>query len=134
MGRSEDHDGALDCFVRATCLQPDVFSTWYQKAVALTALGRYKEAIKSYKSARKLNPEDASTEYNLGLLLFQLKRYKEARPRLRMARKLGHASAEYALQDLEAASHLHEILRVELDASVVASAAEGRRGGISPQD
>jgi len=101
LGKSADHEAALNCFIRAIEIQPDFFSAWYQRAVALSAIGCYEEAVTSYKQASTLNPEDSSTVFNLGLILVHLNRIDEAVRHLLTAQKLGHSRAKYILQDLD---------------------------------
>ncbi|MBZ8179343.1 tetratricopeptide repeat protein [Oscillatoria salina] len=56
--------------------------TWYNRAVILSSLGRFNEAVESYHQVIKINPDRADlmsrTWYNNGIMFMQLGRYQEA--------------------------------------------------------
>ena len=65
----------------------------------LTQVGRFDEALASYRSSLEVNPDSLITLYNLGLLEFELGHRRAAGRRFRRALKLddGFARAHYGL-------------------------------------
>lgn len=51
---------------------------WYKKGVELYKLGKYNDAIESYKKALKINPRNEKTWNNIGSTFFKLKLYPDA--------------------------------------------------------
>ncbi len=51
---------------------------WYKKGVELNKLGKYNDAIESYKKAIKINPRNEKTWNNIGSVFFKLKMYPDA--------------------------------------------------------
>jgi tetratricopeptide (TPR) repeat protein len=83
----EHYAAAVDGFRRALALDPGYAKAHDNLGLALDALGRYDEAIKSYSEALRLNRARAARSpwpaLNLGLLLTRLDRLDEAEPLLR---------------------------------------------------
>jgi len=67
---------------------PEDYWCWYQRAEALRRLGRYSEAIISYKNALMSKPEDDFTLYNLACCYAQLGEVNLAMSHLERAAKL----------------------------------------------
>ncbi|MDF2455206.1 MAG: hypothetical protein K0R51_1199 [Cytophagaceae bacterium] len=101
-GYAQEHKKALECFTKLTIKCPDIAVTWYQKACALTALKRHKEAVIALKQAYKLDPNDPSTAFNLGVELINAEAdIKEALDYLERADYLGHRRAYSILSDIK---------------------------------
>ncbi len=62
----------------ATALRPKYAEAWYNRGVALGALGRYAEAVASYDCVIAINPDDADAWYSRGHALRCLGRQEEA--------------------------------------------------------
>ena len=83
----EHYAAAVDGFRRALALDPEYLKAHDNMGLALDALGRYDEAIKSYEEALRLNRARGAHSpwpaLNLGLLLTRLDRLAEAEPLFR---------------------------------------------------
>ena len=83
----EHYTAAVDGFRRALALDPEYLKAHDNMGLALDALGRYDEAIKSYEEALRLNRARGAHSpwpaLNLGLLLTRLDRLAEAEPLFR---------------------------------------------------
>jgi tetratricopeptide (TPR) repeat protein len=83
----EHYAAAVEGFRRALALDPGYLKAHDNLGLALDALGRYDEAVKSYEEALRLNRARASRSpwpaLNLGLLLTRLGRLEEAEPLFR---------------------------------------------------
>ncbi len=62
----------------ATTLRPEYAEAWYNRGVALGALGRYAEAVASYDRVIAIDPGDADAWYSRGQALRCLGRQEEA--------------------------------------------------------
>jgi Flp pilus assembly protein TadD len=62
----------------ATTLRPEYAEAWYNRGVALGALGRYAEAVASYDRVIAINPGDAEAWYSRGHALRCLGRQEDA--------------------------------------------------------
>jgi Flp pilus assembly protein TadD len=63
---------ALNAYNKAVELKPDLAAAWRDRGAALSALGRYDEAVSSLEKALQLQPND---EYAVNLYMkAQLKR------------------------------------------------------------
>lgn len=72
------HEKALDCFKRATKLDPRFAAAHNNLGGTLVELGRPEKAIASFKSALRLNPSYAQAHQNMGVALRMLRRHSEA--------------------------------------------------------
>jgi Flp pilus assembly protein TadD len=107
----------LEAFTRATTLDPNNAGAWTNRANALRALGRSREAAEGYGTARRLAPRDPSPANGLGVLALEAgdldravalftealaldPRYHEARMNLAVAEvRRGHPAAARAALD-----------------------------------
>lgn len=64
----EDYRKALECFDRAIGIRSN-YRVYYNKGTALVKLGRYDDAIVSYRKALAANPHDLETRINLASAL-----------------------------------------------------------------
>jgi tetratricopeptide (TPR) repeat protein len=78
LSQIEQPQRGLNLLEQAVTIQPDNFITRGMRGTALSALGRYEEAIASYDKALELKPDDDATWYNRGNALSALGRYEEA--------------------------------------------------------
>ena len=78
---SGDCRKALECFDRAIGIRPN-YRFYYNKGVALGNLGRYYDAIVSYREALAANPHDLETRTNLASAISDSGRPEEAIPHL----------------------------------------------------
>lgn len=102
LGYAQQPDKALICFTRITELHPEDSTGWYQKAVALSALGRNRDAVIELRNAYRIDPKDPSICYNLGIELFKTNADKEEVLRyLREAYRLNHRKAYGAILEIE---------------------------------
>ena len=62
LGFSGKHEEARRIYESLCERFPEDADSWYQRAVALTSLDRFREAIDCYRRALALNPVDASGE------------------------------------------------------------------------
>ena len=62
----------------ATALRPEYAEAWYNRGVALGALGRYAEAVVSFDRVIAIDPGDAEAWYSRGQALRCLGRQEEA--------------------------------------------------------
>lgn len=72
------HAEALALFERATQLNPNSFTAWFNVGFSLDALGRYEQANAAYDRAISLNRNDAAAWNNKGKALYSLRRGSEA--------------------------------------------------------
>jgi tetratricopeptide (TPR) repeat protein len=83
----EHYAAAVEGFHRALALDPGYVKAYDNLGLALDALGRYDEAIKSYEEALRINRARGAHSpwpaLNLGLLLTRLGRLEEAEPLFR---------------------------------------------------
>lgn len=100
-GLSGEHQKSLQIYESLCQRRPNVSFNWYQQAVALAALGRFRDAVGSYQRALDLDPTDASTNFNLGCVLAHLGELDEARRHLRAAARVGHPKAAGVIAELE---------------------------------
>jgi len=75
----------------------DSAEAWYDKGVALVALGRSEEALSCSDRALEINPDLAEVWYNKSAALHHLRRYPEARQCFEKAAQLGDQDASRAL-------------------------------------
>ncbi|MBC7768635.1 MAG: tetratricopeptide repeat protein [Phycisphaerales bacterium] len=73
-----EHEKALNCFKRATKLDPQFAAAHNNLGGALVELGRPEKAIASFKSALQLNASYAQAHQNMGVALRMLRRHSEA--------------------------------------------------------
>ena len=59
----------LQCYYKATTLQPNDSLLWYNKGVVLTDLERFDDAIINYEKAISIQPDYADAWYNKAELL-----------------------------------------------------------------
>jgi len=71
-------DEAIQCYDKATQLEPNNAGYWDNKGWALYNLKRYDEALQCYDKAIELEPNNAVYWDNKGVALYDLKRYNEA--------------------------------------------------------
>jgi Flp pilus assembly protein TadD len=90
---------ALDCFKKATHLNPQYTKAWSNLGVCYGKLGRYQEAIDACKRAIKINPDDAAAHNNLGAMYGNLGRSQEAAEAFKQAIRIkpDDADAHYNL-------------------------------------
>jgi tetratricopeptide (TPR) repeat protein len=94
---------AVDGFQHVLALDPAYVKAYDNLGLALEALDRYDEAIKSYQEALRLDRERPARSpwpaMNLGILLTRLDRFDEAEPLLRESVRVDarFASARYQL-------------------------------------
>jgi len=71
----------------------------FQTGVAYYELGRYSEAVESFKQAIRINPDYAEAHYNLGVAYYKLGRYSEAVEAYKQAIRINpdYAEAHYNL-------------------------------------
>lgn len=101
-GYAQEHDKALICFAKIVEIHPELSDSWYQKACALSALGRNDEAIEALLKAYKINPYDASTCFNLGVELIKKNSdVEDALKYLKKADRLGHRRAHGIISEIE---------------------------------
>ena len=72
----------LSDFQKSVDIYPDYFSSQFCLANALTAVGRYSNAIAHYEKAAQLEPQNAWTYHNLGTTLYLMGRIGESVPAL----------------------------------------------------
>jgi tetratricopeptide (TPR) repeat protein len=72
------HAEALECFQKATEINPHFIPAWVYQGIALEQLGKYEEAIARYSKAIEINPNVADLWYNKGVTLSNLRRHSEA--------------------------------------------------------
>lgn len=72
------HAEALECFQKATEINPHFIPAWVYQGIALEQLGNYEEAIARYSKAIEINPKVADLWYNKGVTLSNLRRHSEA--------------------------------------------------------
>ena len=79
-GGSGDHREALLCSRRARKPggQSKLQQGWFNKGIALSALGKNEDAVSCFTQAHKLNPQDDTALYCWGLALSRTGRTKEA--------------------------------------------------------
>ena len=85
---------AEQAFRRATEIDLQDASAWYNLGFALGNLKRHEEAEQAFCRATEINPQNASAWYNLGIALRNLKRYEEAEQAFRRATEI---NPQYAL-------------------------------------
>lgn len=95
--QQEHYAVAIDCYNQAIALDPEVFSTYFYLAAALTIIGRHEEAIKAMEKAQALRPGNTAVHYNLGVLSKKIGRKAEARTYLEKALEL--VKRDSAVQD-----------------------------------
>jgi len=61
---------ALECLDKAIILKPALYGAYSSKAKVLEKLGRFDEAINTYKASMVINSNDPLSYYNLGNLYF----------------------------------------------------------------
>lgn len=61
-----------------TKIENDLEMVFYKKGAELGKLGKYNDAIKSYKKSLEINPNNEKTWNNMGTAFFKLKMYQEA--------------------------------------------------------
>jgi tetratricopeptide (TPR) repeat protein len=83
----EHYADAVEGFRRAVALDPSYLKAHDNLGLALDALGRYDEAMRSFREALRLNRERSVHSpwpaLNLGILLTRLDRFEEAEPLFR---------------------------------------------------
>lgn len=72
------YEYALKAIEKAIELKPDYAPAWVNKSIALTELGRNKEAIKANEKAIELKPDYPAAWTNKGITLCKLGQYDEA--------------------------------------------------------
>lgn len=72
-----DYNSALTCLEEALVFQPDDYSLWSSHGLTLEKLGRYEEALASFRRSTKIEPTYCD-HYNAGNMLLALGKYKEA--------------------------------------------------------
>jgi adenylate cyclase len=73
------HEKAMAAFERAVAFAPNYFGSFFWLGAALSAVGRYQEAIPHCKRAIRLNPLDPSFGLlGLGTVYIRMERYEEA--------------------------------------------------------
>jgi tetratricopeptide (TPR) repeat protein len=75
---SKDFEGAIASYDWVLSLQPEYPNSWYNRGLALIALGRYEEALASYNRSLALQPNYPKAWNNRGVVLFKLGRYQDA--------------------------------------------------------
>ena len=65
----ERFEEALECYDKATTLEPNDSLLWYNKGVVLTDLERFDDAIINYEKAISIQPDYADAWYNKAELL-----------------------------------------------------------------
>jgi tetratricopeptide (TPR) repeat protein len=73
----EDIQEALNYLDKITVISNDL-SAWNLRGIALSKLGRYKEAITSWNRCLEINPQNALAWHFRGIALAKLERYEEA--------------------------------------------------------
>jgi tetratricopeptide (TPR) repeat protein len=71
------HTEALPFFQRATQLDPNSFSAWFNLGYTLYELERYAEALPAYEHASRLDPNNSDAWGNMSGVLNHLTRYEE---------------------------------------------------------
>jgi hypothetical protein len=82
-------------FQRMVSIQPRLYLAHYNLGVPYGKLGRYAEAIDSYKQAIRLKPDYAEAHNNLGAIYGKLNRYDEAIDSYKQAVKIKPAAVTY---------------------------------------
>lgn len=85
----ERYSQALDYFIRANKVGPELMEAWFNRAAVSYNLQRYAEAVEAFQRARDLAPEDWEINFYLGKACGYLEQYN------------------HALQSLERAYHLN---------------------------
>lgn len=68
----------MKSFDKAVELDAKYSSAYFNKGVALSKLGRDKEAADSYKKAVRFDPDNAQAHFNLGITLQKMNCLNEA--------------------------------------------------------
>ena len=74
----QDYGNAITSWEKVLAINPDYHEAWYNRGVALSALGRKEEAIQSYDKAVDIKPDSHEAWYNRGVELSALGRKEEA--------------------------------------------------------
>jgi len=74
----QDYGNAITSWEKVLAINPDYHEAWYNRGVALSALGRKEEAIQSYDKAADIKPDYHEAWYNRGGALDDLGRKEEA--------------------------------------------------------
>ena len=88
------HQEAIDCYLQALRLNPDLAGTHNNLGVTYKAQGRLDEAIREYRKALRLNPDYAEAHYNLGLAYKAQGKLDEATKEYQEALRLSPELAE----------------------------------------
>lgn len=72
----EDEEGAVQACEKAIALRKDHPMPYLSLGTALSALGRFDDALSAYRRALKLNPGDASIQFSIGLIQLMQGRYR----------------------------------------------------------
>ncbi len=74
----QDYGNAITSWEKVLAINPDYHEAWYNRGVALSALGRKEEAIQSYDKAVDIKPDYHEAWNNRGVALSNLGRREEA--------------------------------------------------------
>jgi len=74
----ENWSAALTCFQKATEKNPQEADVWFYLGYCYDNLGRYQDAIETYKQSIRIKPDSAEAHNNLGVAYHSLGRYQDA--------------------------------------------------------
>lgn len=68
----DNYGKAIDAYIQAIRINPNVASTYDNLGVSYIQLGLYKDAIEAYKQAIRIDPEHVGSHFCLGLTYIQI--------------------------------------------------------------
>ena len=109
-GEFKDYNYAIICFDKAIDIDPQYATAYYNKGLALSALGRKDDAIDCYDKAIDIDPQYAKAYYNKGVALFDLNINQEA---IVCFDKATEVDPQYVIAYINKGNALSELVRNE---------------------
>ncbi len=78
--RAGENEMALETLDRVLAINPQSWTGWHQRGMALISLGREEEAIAAYEKALQIDPSNPDVHYNLAVALHSTGKAKESLP------------------------------------------------------